>query len=99
MVFQISAPLEDILATIWIAHGDLCSSCYVLHSAAPQLSPLEEDMGVFITAMIDEGHHEVQAGTIRGLDLRRANCESIGGELRQWYTLAVLCCMRWTLST
>lgn len=75
--------MEDVLSTILIAHGDLCSSCYVFHGAAPQLSSLEEDMGIFITAMIDEGHHEVQASPIRGLHLRRANREGIGGELWQ----------------
>ena len=51
--------MEDVLSAILIAYSDLCSSRYVFHSTAPQLSSLEEDMGVFIAAVVDEGHHEI----------------------------------------
>lgn len=59
--------MEDILSAILIAHGDLCPRCYVLDGAAPQLSSLEENVRIFITAMIDEAHHEVETGPVRGL--------------------------------
>lgn len=61
--------MENILSTILIAHGDLRSCCYVFHGTAPQLSSLEEDVGVLITAVVDEGHHQVEAGSIPSLCL------------------------------
>lgn len=73
--------MEDILSSILIAHGDFGSSCYIFHGAAPQLSSLEEDMCVFVTAVVDEGYHEVEASTVPGLYLRRANREGIRGNL------------------
>lgn len=61
--------MEDILSTIVVTHGDLCPSCYIFDGTASELSSFEEDMGIFITAMINEGHHEVEAGPVPGFHL------------------------------
>lgn len=81
MLFQNSTSVEDVLPSILVAHGDLGSSCYVSQGAAPQLSALEEDMCVFVTAVVDEGYHEVEASTVPDFYLRRANREGIRGNL------------------
>lgn len=73
--------MENVLSTILIAYGDLGSSCYVFHGTAPQLSSLEEDVGIFITTVIDEGNHEVEAGPVLDFYLWRADREGIGGNL------------------
>lgn len=56
--------MEDILANVRVAQCDLGSSWNILQSAAPELSSLEEDVGILIAAVVDQGNDHVKARTV-----------------------------------
>lgn len=52
------------MPSVLVAHCDLGSSWDVFQSTTTELSSLEEDMGILVAAVVDQGNHEIKARAI-----------------------------------